>query len=49
MKLEKFPKQIEISGMAAWDESEIDGWIFTQIESRDKKIIEEKMKHILPA
>jgi prophage regulatory protein len=49
MKLGKFPKQVPIGGLAAWNEIEIDGWICEKIEVRNKSINEEKMKHILQA
>jgi prophage regulatory protein len=49
MKLDKFPKQVPIGGLAAWNEIEIDGWICEKIEIRNKAINEEKMKHILQA
>ena len=48
MKLDKFPKQVPIGGLAAWDESEIDGWICQKIEVRNIKLNENKLEHISP-
>lgn len=49
MKLDKFPKQVAIGGMVAWNESEIDDWISLHIELRNKKQIEGSLKYILSA
>lgn len=49
IKLDKFPKQVAIGGVAAWDESEIDKWIFNKIKVRDLKENENKSEHILSA
>lgn len=49
IKLEKFPKQVAIGGIAAWDEAEIDKWICNKIELRNIKGDKNKNEHILSA